>query len=183
MNFILGEPIPLSPEEEERRERARQELLRNADPVLLRRIERWEHHAMVPLEPSLPIALRSQPTHFDRLADWYAGYLGVRAEYEPSYELRRDLKERVPQALLRDIYRPVRGHDSIDFVCHEALDHGGRAAMAEAKQALNREPIPTIEPVLLTVLEYQKWRQRLMRTPWQPFLRDDAPRRPANGPF
>jgi len=178
MNFILGEPGPLSAEELERRAKAQQHLADSADPALLRRIDRWIQHRMVPLNPSLPMAVRPQRTHFDRLADWYAGYLGVRAEYEPPYELTRDLKERVPQALLRDIYRPVRSQSMVEPHYHELdLDPAGQRALAEARQALVREPIPTIEPVLLDVIAEQRRRRRFLEQPWASFHPDNAPRR------
>src|SRR5438132_14291618 len=100
MNFVLGDPRPLTPEEVDQREQTRKRVSKNADPALLGRIDRWIHHRMLEAPPSLPMALRPQPTHFDRLADWYAGYLGVRGEVEIPYELSRDLKQGVPQAIL-----------------------------------------------------------------------------------
>src|SRR5215207_9023378 len=110
MKFMLGgDSGPVTTEELEEKQQARLRVSKSADPAVLKRIDRWIHHRMVPLNPSLPLALREQTTHFDRISDWYCGYLGVRAEFEPSYEQSRDLKECVPQAALRDIFRPVRG--------------------------------------------------------------------------
>jgi hypothetical protein len=153
------------------------------DKALLQRLSRWIHHGMVPLNPTLPMALRPQPTHFDRVSDWYAGYLGVRGEVEQPYELNRDLKERAPQALLRDTYRPIRCQGGVPPAYHELdLDPGGRRALAEARQGLVRQPIPTIEPVLLDVINEQRRRRRFLDRPWQSFLKDNEPRKPV-GPY
>jgi hypothetical protein len=109
VKFVLGGDGTLT--EEAKREIAQREarIRKDADPLVLRRIQRWEDHGMLPNRkstappPPLPQALRPQPTHFDRLADWYCGYLGVRQDYEVPYELQQDLKQSVPQAILRDI--------------------------------------------------------------------------------
>jgi hypothetical protein len=156
---------------------AQQRIRDSADPVILKRVERWIAHRMVPLNPRLPLAIRPQPTHFERLADWYAGYLGVRGEFEAPYELRRDLKEAVPQSVLRDVYRPVRSEQQVEPVRHELnLDPGGRSALAEARAALVREPIPTIQPSLLVVIREQRRRRRFVNRPWPSFRADEAPR-------
>lgn len=183
MRFSLGGDGTLS--EADKRDLAqRQERIRkDADPVLLRRLRRWEEHRMLPsrlsTEPPrpLPMAIRPQPTHFDRLADWYCGYLGVRQEYETSYETQQDLKRAVPQAILRDIYRPVK-NITVDWERHEfELDPGGRRALAEAKKAQQREPLPTLPSALAVFAAEQKRRRRLRDTPWQASRPDSAPRR------
>lgn len=178
MDFQLGGADTLSPEQIQEREQRQQRIKASADPALLNRVERWIHHRMVPLKPSLPTAIRPQRTHFDRLADWNAGYLGVRAEFEPPYEMTRDLKEQVPQSILRDIYRPVRRQPMIEPAFIEVnADPGGRLALAEAKAALQREPLPTVEPILLVVIAEQRRRRRFLRRPWPSFRADEAPRR------
>ncbi len=178
MNFDLGNPRPLTSEEIEAREQLQKRIAQNADGAILARAERFIHHRMVPLSPKLPTAMRAQPTHFDRLSDWYAGYLGVRGEIEAPYELLRDLKEQVPQAALRDIFRPVYNPDHLVPLEFQSTgqDPGGRQAFGLLQKALHREPIPTIAPVLLAVIALQRQRQRLFEQPWQPFYKDDAPR-------
>lgn len=180
MAFVPGGLGPLS-EEDKRAIAQRQERIRkDADPALLARADRWEKGRGLPRPRTLPQAMRPQPTRFDDvLHDWHAGYLGVRGEFEAPYELTRDLKECVPQSVLRDLYRPVRSffvepaqHD-LGLVGAEAL----ASALKEAKAALRREPIPVIEPALAAVVEEQRRRRRLMATPWQTLRPDSAARR------
>jgi hypothetical protein len=178
VGFLLGGSAPLTAEQLVAQAQAQARIKKSADPAILARVERWTEHRMVPLHPALPLAIRPQPTHFERLADWYAGYLGVRGEYEAPYELQRDLKAAVPQAILRDIYRPVRGQQFIEPERHELdIDPGGRRALAEARAALSREPIPTIQPGLLVVIREQRRRRRFVERPWASFRADEAPRR------
>jgi hypothetical protein len=179
MKFELGgDSGQVTAEDLEEKRQARLRVSKNADPSILARIDRWIHHRMVPINPTLPMALREQKTHFDRLADWYCGYLGVRAEFEPSYEQSQDLKECVPQAVLRDIYRPVRGSIMVEPYYHDLqLDPGGRNGLKEARAALKREPLPTVEPAILDIVAEQRRRRRFLKRPWQSFRPDDAPRR------
>jgi hypothetical protein len=181
VKFSLGRGV-LS--EEEKREIAqRQERIRkDADPLVLRRSARWEDHGMLPNRkstappPPLPMAIRPQPTHFDRLADWRCGYLGVRQEFETTYEQQQDLKECVPQAILRDIYRPVK-NPQVEWERHGLeLDPGGRNGMAEAKKAQQREPLPAPISALAVFVSEQLRRRRFKNTPWQPQRPDSTPR-------
>lgn len=178
---MMGAP----PTEEDKREIAqRQEHIRRlVDPVIVRRSLRWEEHGMLPGRrstappPPLPMAIRPQPTHFDRLADWYCGYLGVRDEYEQEYEMQQDLKQNVPQAILRDIYRPV-SEPYFEWEQHELqVDPGGRRALAEAKQAQKRPPLPTVPSGLAVVVAAQRRRQRFLDAPWATKYADSAPRK------
>lgn len=177
MQFFLGEPAELSPEEQQRREQFNARVSRDADPKILARIKRWEEHRMVPLSPSLPMAMRAQRTHFDKLSDWNAGYLSVRGEQEVPYELREDLKQSVPQAILRDFFRPAK-EAFVELGRHDLdIDPGGRRAFAEARAAQQREPLPTVEPALAVVVAVQRRRHRMHRVPWLPFRPDEAPRK------
>ncbi|MCS6912354.1 MAG: hypothetical protein RMK29_16165 [Myxococcales bacterium] len=152
---------------------------RVADPRLVARLLR---HLQVDLVPPpehyvLPQALRPMRILCDP-ARMYAGYLGVRAEVEIPMELRRDLHELVPQALLRDIHR-------MEYVTDEearwqpvelGLDPAGQSAMAEIRAALVREPVPVVEPLVEAVRAEQARRRRFLQEPWQPVLPDDFPR-------
>lgn len=178
MKWTLGGDGPITAEEIEEKAQARLRVSKCADPAVLARVERFIHHRMVPLNPALPMAIREQTTRFDKISDWYCGYLGVRAEFEPSYELSQDLRECVPQAVLRDIYRPVHGNPMVEPHYHDLqLDPGGRRGIAEAREAQKREPLPTVEPVILTMIAEQRRRRRFVRKPWPSFRPDDAPRR------
>ena len=177
MEFFLGEPAELSPEDRAKREQFNARVSRDADPKILARITRWEEHKMVPLSPSLPAAIRPQATHFDKLSDWYAGYLSVRGEQELPHALREDLKQSVPQAILRDFFRPAK-EAFVELGRHDLdIDPGGRKAWAEARAAQKREPLPTVEPVLLVVVAVQRRRHRMHNIPWLPFRPDEAPRK------
>ena len=107
----------------------------------------------------------------------FRSYLGVRAEVEPSPELIRDLKEGVPQSILRDIFRPVRASSGVEPHYHELnLDPGGRRGWEAVREAQKREPLPTFEPALATLISEQRRRRRFLKRPWQSFRKDDAPR-------
>ena len=160
--------------------RAIDSLERTADPVLLARLER---HGRVDIVPpashyTLPQSWREVPIHVDP-ARYYAGYLGVRDEIEIPSELRRDLTQRVPQAMLRDIHRMEFPSDEVAEMrpLELGLDPGGREALKEARAAQHREPLPVIEPLVEGLMAEQERRRRFLREPWEAPLPDDAPRR------
>lgn len=182
MRILLGAG-PLTEQDKREIEQRHERIRRDADPLLLKRIHRWEDHRMLPGRkstappPPLPMALRPQPTRFDRLADWYCGYLGVRDDFEVPYETQQDLKQAVPQAILRDIYRPVK-QMTIEWERHEfELDPGGRRGLAEAKAAQQREPMPRPISSLAIVAAEQRRQRRFKAMPWQAVRPDTAPRR------
>lgn len=180
MAFTPGGSRPLKEEDQQALAQRKERLRKDADPLLMRRLGRWEDRRRLPTPPSLPLALRPQPTRFDDvLHGWRAGYLGVRGEYDMPFELARDLKECVPQSVLRDLYRPVRSF-FVEPATHELGLLGVRAisaALQEARAALLREPIPVIEPTLLVLVGEQQRRRRFLATPWQTLRPDSAPRR------
>src|SRR5947208_132983 len=107
--------------------RAIDRLEETLDPILQQRLRRWDERPLAPLRPSLPQSFREVVLHLVP-RDWYAGYLGVRDELEVPWELRRDLRERVPQAMLRDVHRleyreRAVGREPVDL----GLDQGGAA--------------------------------------------------------
>jgi hypothetical protein len=159
--------------------RAIDALDRTADPALLARLARLARVDIVPPAASyaLPQSWRQVTLHLDP-ASYYAGYLGVRDEIEIPGELRRDLAERVPQAMLRDLHR-------MEFPSDEpaerrpmelGIDPGGREALKEARAAQLREPLPVIEPLVEKVMAEQERRRRFLDDPWEASLPDDAPR-------
>ena len=60
------------------------------------------------------------------------------------------------QAILRDIYRPVKQHTIEWEHAGVDIDPGGRRAMAEAKAAQKREPLPAPEKIKVDVKETEK---------------------------
>jgi hypothetical protein len=180
VGFTPGGYGPLSDEDKRAIAQRQERIRKDADPALLARAARWEQGRGLPRPRMLPQALRPQPTHFDDvLHDWRTGYLGVRDQYEAPYELQRDLKQCVPQSVLRDLYRPVRSffveptHHELGLVGAEAI----ASALKEARASLVREPVPVIEPALAAVVAEQRRRRRLLATPWQSLRPDSAPRR------
>lgn len=150
-----------------------------ADPALLARVFRLGRVDIVPeaAHYELPQSWREVPIYLDP-ARFYAGYLGVRDEIQIHEELRRDLRERVPQALLRDVHRmeyPSDG-DGRRQPTELGIDPGGREAYKEARAAQVRDPIPRIEPLVEQVMAEQVRRHRVLWDPWEPLIPDDAPR-------
>jgi hypothetical protein len=177
MNLFFGEVRELTPEERAAQEQFAARIRRDADPRILRRVERWLQPRLLPAR-EVPQALRPQKTHFDDvLHGWHVGYLAVREGGEPPHELRQDLAQRVPQAILRDIYRPVRRQTFVERTVHETeRDPGGQRALAEAKKGLEREPIPEIESSVVAMIVELRRRRRLRARTWLPYRPDDAPR-------
>jgi len=134
--------------------------------------------ARVAREHDLPIRLREPRTHLDP-AEWRAGYLAVH-ERELPPQLLEDLKQLSPQALLRDLYRPVWKPEPVVLELQEELrlDFGARRASAEARSARSREPLPRVEPGAAVMVEEQARRRQVLAEPWQAQLPDDAPRKP-----
>jgi hypothetical protein len=126
--------------------------------------------------PSLPMFVRAPKLHVEP-SDWRAGFVAVR-EYEVPPALTHDLQQRMPQALLRDLFRPVH---EIGWVERELVDgtgdRGGFSALAEARAARWPPALPRIEPGTRAVRAYQAWRRALLAERWQPSLADDEPRR------
>ncbi len=186
MNLFFGEIRELTPEERAAQEQFSARIRRDADPRILRRVERWLQPRLLPAR-EVPQAIRPQKTHFDDvLHDWHTGYLAVREGGDAPHELRQDLAQRVPQAILRDIYRPVRRQTFVERIPHETeRDPAGQKALAEAKKGLQREPIPEIGSSVVAMVTDLRRRRRLRSRPWLPYRPDDAPRfhTPQNMPF
>ncbi len=157
--------------------RAIDRLDESVDPALQRWLFRWETSPLIRESPPLPQYIREPTIHLDPRR-FYAGYLGVRDEVEIPHELRRDLKEQVPQALLRDLHRVVRGDIQFSREPMEPeRDPGGTAAYKAAKAAQRREPLPVIYPMVEVVIEAQARRRNFLSEPWKATLRDDEERR------
>jgi hypothetical protein len=122
---------------------------------------------------SVPTKLRAPTLHVDP-ADWRAGFLRVDRERDLPTELQDDLRQNMPQALLRDLYRPVREERWVERELVEGTgDRGGFAAMQTVRDARKLEPPPRVESLTRVVREYQAWRRALVSDRWQPFRRDD----------
>lgn len=151
------------------------------DPAILERTARYEQPAQpLSAELSRPLSRERPPLrlHVDDPRRWYAGYLAVRGEYERPYELRRDLEERVPQALLRDMLRPVYKFPLVERerIARSLPLEEARAALRESMAQLREPPPEVVSAGLLMEQERRGLRRLLREEPWQPQLADDAPR-------
>jgi hypothetical protein len=149
-----------------------------ADERILSACERYVSARLVH-DFSVELTTRREPKlHLDPEA-WGTGFLAVREREGFPAELIRDLHEVTPQAILRDLYRPVRVSQWFEREVRVELDEGGRRALAEARAAaVKREPLPRIEPTVRDVVAEQARRRAFLAERWQPAMADDAPRNP-----
>jgi hypothetical protein len=120
---------------------------------------------------SLPARIRPPALHLEP-ADWGAGYLRADRERDIPIELTNDLHETMPQALLRDLYRPVHEERWVERELVEGTaDRGGFAAMQAVREARRPPPLPRVEPAGRAVREYQAWRRALYAERWQPITK------------
>ncbi len=146
-----------------------------ADPELLALVEKRFRPELVRTSHLVSYA-GELPHHLDPAA-WRTGFLAVHEGGTPP-DIRDVLREATPQAQLRDLFRPVYSDAPVPLDRIELpLDPGGRAAFAELRAALRREPLPFVVRSLELVDEEQARRRAFLAAPWQPFLRDDEPRR------
>jgi hypothetical protein len=122
---------------------------------------------------SVPVNVREPKLHVEP-EGWRAGYLRVGEEREIPMQLQNDLRQNMPQALLRDLYRPVHENRWVEREQIEGTgDRGGVAAMQAVRDARKRPELPRVESLGLAVREYQAWRRRMMAERWLPFRPDD----------
>lgn len=144
-----------------------------SDTKLVRFVDRYDRDDLVH-DFSLPIRVREIETHVDP-DQWGAGFLSVHDWWIP-IELTRDIHTCTPQALLRDLHRPVRPDQFPGFeVIVPRRDVAGLEAVADARAALIREARPVVEPTVRAVIEYQEEWRSFVRTRWQPHIPDDKP--------
>jgi hypothetical protein len=151
------------------------------DERLVDKCERHERNAAHFVRDwSVPIHLRELKTHLDPV-EWRTGFLKVR-EREIAMELNEDMRQLSPQALLRDLYRPVREERWVARELVEGTgDRGGLEEMQKAREARKLPPLPRIEAAGGTLRAFQTWRRAMMAERWEPILRDDEPRRSVPG--
>lgn len=168
----VDEGADAAPEPSEPRAR---DLLATPGAIRFDPSSRWEHALSV--APELPRFVKEEMPSWLEPADWGAGFLAVH-EREPPPDLFSDLRQCVPQAYLRDLHRLVMG-----FAATLAPVEGSHRinawdeALAEARAARVREPLPVIAPSVEAVREEQERRRALLAEVWKPILDDDAPRR------
>jgi hypothetical protein len=149
------------------------------DPALIDRCERHERRAQRREPRPLPRRWKIPEQHLDP-ARWGTGFLAVH-EREIPWQLSDDLRQLSPQALLRDLHRPVM---ELRWVAREPVEWTDRraalAALAELRGLKQKPPLPRIESLGLVMRAYQTFRRHLVDERWEPLLPDDAPRNPVN---
>jgi hypothetical protein len=124
---------------------------------------------------SLPTILRAPKLHVEP-ADWRTGFLRVEGERDIPVELQNDLRQNMPQALLRDLYRPVREERWVEREILDGTgDRGGLQTIQSVRDARKLPELPRIEPSVRALIEHQAWRRSLLAERWKPF-RPDAER-------
>jgi hypothetical protein len=123
---------------------------------------------------SVPLTLRAPKMHLEP-ADWRAGFLRADREREVPMQLSNDLRENMPQSLLRDLFRPEWQEHFIEReIVEGTADRGGFKAMREAREARRAPPLPRIESALRAVREHQAWRRALVAERWRPVKDEPA---------
>lgn len=148
-----------------------------ADPRLMKLIEQ-RFRPDVARQHELPRWAGELPFHLDP-ATWRTGFVSI-VEGGPPLSIREGLLENVPQANLRDLFRPEWSEAPVALELHALpLDPGGRQAFAEIRRNVQREPLPRIERLAAAIDRLELERKAFLAQPWKPFLADDQPRRPA----
>jgi hypothetical protein len=147
-----------------------------ASRPMIARCFAWET-AHQPFEITVPLYVR-EPAPFVERENWRIQGIFEINEWEPPWELKRDLAERAPQAKLRDLYRPVM---EIPWVLRDLLvpprDPTGLRALSEAKTWLVREPLPEANMSLAAMREEAARRRALHAEHWKPIKPDPDPAR------
>ena len=113
------------------------------------------------------------------LSVWHEVQDGVHERQLPA-ELYADMRERTPQAVLRDLYRPVREF----YMTPEEVEGTGlrgllRDAYGLLRAAQSRDELPHVDSLLRDVVEAQQRRRKLMAERWLPVK--EEPRNQAKG--
>lgn len=125
---------------------------------------------------ALPMYVRDLPFHLDPV-DWRAGFLEV-SEGGPPMDIREGMREAVPQAQLRDLFRAEYSQEPVTLDLIELpLDPGGKRAFAELRGQQRLDPIPFIPRSIDAVDERIVEHRAFIDGEWKPMLDDAAPRR------
>ena len=143
---------------------------------LLPLADRWERGRPLVAPRELPRYVRTEVKLTVDADRWRIGFLAVH-ERELGGELFASLREQVPQALLRDLHRPVREFFATPEVVEGSEWRRVEAAYSELRAAARFRPeLPTVEPLTRAVREEQQRRRAFLDERWAPIKPDDAPR-------
>lgn len=141
------------------------------DPRAIAQVARWEQPFLRELPPP-PIVLDDHPPIHVEADQWVKRPVDV-VERHVGGQIFNDLRECVPQALLRDIHRPVRPEGRPFPERPPPRDVAGLAAMAEARAAQRFERARMIPLSVGAVRDEQARRRAWLAEQWQPRYRDD----------
>lgn len=152
----------------------RERVALSADPRLIERLERLRHpdlertYELVRYAGELPI-------HLDP-GVWGTGFLEVHDSIAGD-NIQSLLHEPIPQALLRDLFRPPFSEPRQFARLELPLDPGAREAYRLIQEAKRREVVVPPETIGESILRAREEWRTAMTEPWKPYLDDDAPRR------
>lgn len=146
-----------------------------ADPKLIALVH-GRFRPQIARTPHLRTFAGELPYHLDPV-DWRTGFLEVHEGGAPM-DIREGMREVVPQALLRDLFRPEYSKEpvSLDYV-ELPLDPGARRAFAELRGQQKLEPIPHIPRSIDALQARIDERRAFIDGKWKPTLDDSEPRR------
>lgn len=153
---------------------AGQALKQIADPILLNLGRRYER--LQPATREVKLVLREPADHVTPEA-WGLHPVEPQERMLWNTELMSDLKELTPQALLRDLHRPVRRDERPYYepVANAEWGNGMREHVS-GTTLMKREPWPEVRSSVLAVEEADVQRRFYYTQPWQPAKKDSEPR-------
>ncbi len=160
--------------EEAPKQTLRERVVQAADPALVARLEARRDVDLIRTPPTVTY-LREMPTHLDP-AVWRTGFLDVHEAPIPA-AMWDMLHDPVPQALLRDLFRPVFSEPRAYHRMETGLDPGARRAFELIQESQRREAPVTTETLSEAITRRQNEWRAFLREPWRPWLDDEAPRR------
>ena len=146
-------------------------------PTLLAVVDHWERESQVLIQPvGLPLFVRTDmPLVLDE-SGWNLSIKATTAEYTLLGEMFADMRQMAPQALLRDLHRPVKGFEFWHEIAEGSDWHQLGAIIRELREAQvipERAEVRSLLPILLEEIEkHRQW----IEAPWKPARPDDAPR-------
>lgn len=161
-------PRPANPEENDRARRRRAALEAAVRGPLMGAIEARGNDRATMIEPLPPMTLTAErpPNRFD-LSRWRLLTIEP-GEATPPDDIWDALAERTPQALLRDLHRPVFYFDDVELDVIEVLPRGNAGPDAEIRALLSCDYRwrPDVPARVLVDEDLRALRVRLRQEPW-----------------
>lgn len=160
-----------------RRDDARRRIRDRADPTLLAHIEGYVDRAarLVPRAEKPKIEPRAAPVTGFRLGAWNLRLAGEPRQVERPPQIADDLQHRTPQAILRDLHRPVRAIPPIRLRhVVSGIDPGAASAKARAAMATRYTVRLADQPSSRRMLaDARRSLREILDAPWERALPDE----------